>query len=275
MPPAVALVGFVKLAGFVVFAYYFALGRARTWRGLAAFVLFMAALLGFYAGFTLSVLEDSRLRDGHVVSGVVVEMYLPVGRGKTITTRGREGPKTGGSAYLMSEALGHWLAYGSVRTLMVDYHYPCSAGRGTCSSRDLVSPDLWSRLTVGQRVNVRQGADETVTARLDENPQITVALAEMGIAVLFFAGAGLLSGRLRLPLRPGYVAVEAVVTAVEEVKGRGATRWNVRFAYFDRNGHAQESVAEVAQPAWRPGDACEAVYLRETPGVATLTGAGV
>ena len=201
-------------------------------------------------------------------------MYWPDGRGHTVTTGGEQGPRTGGSMYLISEALAHWIAYGSLQKLMVDYWYGCSVGRGICYGRDLVGPDLWSRLSVGKTVNVRQGEDETVTARLDQNPQLTLALVQIGIAALFLTTAGWVSGRLKLPtLRHEYVSVDAIVTAVEEVKYRDVSRWRVRFAYFDGNGNAQESADEVTEPIWHPGDACAAVYRREAPDLATLAGA--
>src|SRR5262245_51821639 len=139
----------------------------------------MTGGLGLYEGFTVAVREDGRVRHGRVVSGVVVEKYQPVGGGHTITTRGKEGPWASSGGYLAAEPFARWFAYGSPRKLMVDYHYGCSVGRGTCSERDNVSADLWARLQVGAPVNVRQADDETGTARLDENPQMTFAIAEM------------------------------------------------------------------------------------------------
>src|SRR5262249_40040361 len=134
---------------------------------------------------------------------------------------------------------------------------------------------LWARLQVGAPVNVRQADDETGTARLDENPQMTFAIAEMGVSAVFLAVAGALTGRLKLsPSRPRWITVPAVVTTGEDVHYRDEKRWKVRFAYFDDHGNAQDSAAEVAQPNWKPGDACTVVYQPETPELATLSGRG-
>ena len=153
----------------------------------------------------------------------------------------------------------------------MDYRYPCDVGRGTCYGRDYVAPDLWERLEVGQAVNMRRADDEDRKARLDENPQRGLALAQVGISLLFLTAAGRVSGRLKLsPARQMYVTASAVVTGVERVDYRDATRWKVRFAYFDGNGHAQESADEVAQARWKPSDECVAVFRPEAPDVATL-----
>lgn len=62
----------------------------------------------------------------------------------------------------------------------------------------------------------------------------------------------------------------ATAIAVEPVKYRDATRWRIPFRYFDVSGIAQESADEVARDSWKPGDACLAVYRRDTPDLATL-----
>ena len=272
LPSPQGLILLIKSAGFVVLAYYLSLRRFPSIRGMVAFMFLMTGGLGLYGGFVLAAREDGRLRHGRVVSGVVVEKYRPAGAGRTITTRGAEGPWAKSGGYLIAEPLARWIAYGSPQALMVDYRYPCSVGSGTCAERDRVPPDLWSRLNVGAPVNVRQSDDETGTARLDENPQMSVALAEMGIAAAFLAAAGLLTGRLKLfPSRPRWVTVPAVVTTVEDVQYRDEKRWKVRFAYFDDRGNAQESAAEVAQATWKPGDPCTVVYQPETPELATLS----
>ena len=133
-----------------------------------------------------------------------------------------------------------------------------------------VGPGLWSRLEVGKAVNVRQADGESVTARLDENPQWGVAIAEMGFASLFLGIAALISGRWKPRARTKYMTAPAVVMAVEPVKYRDTTRWKVRFAYFDGNGDAQESADEVTQPTWKAGDDCIAVYRPDEPDLATL-----
>ena len=109
-----------------------------------------------------------------------------------------------------------------------------------------------------------------VPARLEDNPQLTLTLLRLAFSGMFFVGTAWLMGRFKAPHR--YVSVPATVTTVEEVNYLGAKRWKVRFAYFDQKGNAQESAAEVSQPGWRPGDACEAIYRQDTPDLATLTG---
>ncbi len=271
LPSPASLVLVLRLVAFVALAYYLSLHRLPTLKGIIASILLMIGMLGAYEGFTRAVQEDSRSRYGRVVPGVVEEMYQSNGSGKTYTPAGREGPHAGTSGMLIYEGLARLLAYGSARTRIVDYRYPCDAGRaGTCHGRDYVAADLYERLAVGRMVNVRQAEGETRTGRLDENPQWAIALWQMGIASMFLAGAGLLSGHLRVRTRAGYVTAPAVVMAVEPVEYRDAKRWKVRFAYFDGNGDAQESADEVAQPDWKAGDDCVAVFRPEEPGLATL-----
>ena len=44
----------------------------------------------------------------------------------------------------------------------------------------------------------------------------------------------------------------------------------MRFAYFDRDGAAQESADEVVTGHWKPGDECVAVYRQDRPSLATM-----
>jgi hypothetical protein len=70
---------------------------------------------------------------------------------------------------------------------------------------------------------------------------------------------------------PGrWVAAPAVVIAVEPVRHGEDARWRVRFAYFDREGVAQESADEVGSRAWNVGDSCIAVFQPTRPDLATL-----
>ncbi len=271
MPSPSGLVLVVQLIAFVVFAYVVSSGRFPGVRGVAAFVLLMIGLLGLYEGLTLAAREESRWRYGRVVSGVVVEKYRPDGTGHTIATTGRQGPHTGRSGFLISAMFAHWIAYGSPAIRIVDYRYPCAAGRqGTCSGRDYVGPEMWSRIAVGKTINVRQADTETVTARLDQNPQLLLSAAQIGVGALFLTAAALVSGRLKLRRRRKYLRAEAVVTSVRAVTYGDETRWKVHFAYFDQNGEVQESIDEVNQPTWKAGDACLAVYRPEIPDLATL-----
>jgi hypothetical protein len=88
-------------------------------------------------------------------------------------------------------------------------------------------------------------------------------------AVLLFI-AGVLAGRVILFRRREWLVVPAVVTAVEPVAYKDATRLRIRFAYFDPKGEPQESADEVVTGAWKPGDDCEAVLRADNPSVATL-----
>jgi hypothetical protein len=270
MPSAAGLVVIVKLIAFVTFAYHIRVQRMPTLSGIVAFILFMIGALGFYEGFVLAVREDSRVRYGQVVSGVVMEKYQAAGR-YTSSSTGRRGPHSGGSGFLMTRAFAHRMAHGTFAIRMVDYRYPCDAGRGTCHGRDYVGPELWNRVQVGAPINVRQAKGETTTARLDENSQRTLALAQIAFSAVFLAAAAWLTGRLKLSLpKRQYLTAPALVMAVEEVAYRDETRWKVRFAYFDQQGRAQESADEVSQSTWNRGDDCVAVYRPEAPDLATL-----
>lgn len=272
VPSANGLVFLVELVAIITLAYIWSVRGMPSWRGIVAFLLLGIGTLGLYDGLSLAAREESRLRHGRVMPGVVVEKYRPDGRGRTIATSRRQRFYAGRSGFLIAGKLAHWIAYGTPAVRMVDYRYPCAAGRqGTCSGRDYVSTDLWSRLSVGDPVNVRQGKGESVTARLDENPQLVLAAASIGVSAMFLTAAGLVSGRLRLrPRRRKYLRAEAVVTDVRPVAYGDEKRWKVHFAYFDDHGVAQESVDEVNQPTWKPGDACLAVYRPEVPDLATL-----
>jgi hypothetical protein len=242
LPSAAGLVTLVKLAAFVVFAYYLtSTGRWPRVSNIVAFVLLMIAVVGFYEGFTLAVREEARLRYGQVIPGVITEMYRSDGHGRTYATTGHEGPSAGVGTYLLTEPLARWLAYGSPRTLLVDYRYPCSVGRGVCFGRDYVGPDVWPALSAGKSINVRQNGTEGSTARLDENPQMRFAVAQLGVSAVFLFAAGVVSRRIRLlPARRKYLTTDGSITAVESVQYRDATRWKVRYAYFDDKGTAQE-----------------------------------
>ncbi len=116
---------------------------------------------------------------------------------------------------------------------------------------------------------------ETTTSRMDGNPRRATALADLGIGSLLLTAAGLVSGRLVLFRRRRWLTAPAVVTGVERLKHGDEVRWRIRFAYFDRNGQAQESADQVPQGSWKPGDSCVAVYRPEQPDLATLQSAPV
>ena len=49
-----------------------------------------------------------------------------------------------------------------------------------------------------------------------------------------------------------------------------AHRWRIRFAYFDPQGMAQESVDEMLNPPGKPGGDCLAVFPPERPDLASF-----
>ncbi len=243
----------------------------------AALLLAGAGVLIFLDGFSLGVLEESRARYGQVVSGVVEERLSSSGADGTRTiggrSWGRRGPTVRTTGFDAYEELARLLQTGSTDAWVVDYRYGCTVGVGTCRGRDFVARDLWMHLHAGQPINVRQSKDETSTARLDENPQFSLALIKTAIACGLLTLAAAISGRLTLFRRRRYLRADAVVTAVESVHyGGDATRWKIRFAYFDINGDAQDSADEVNDSSWKVGDHCYAVYRPEVPDLATLHG---
>jgi hypothetical protein len=237
-------------------------------RDVVALVLGIAGALVLYDGFSLAVREESRARYGQIGAGVVLGLYtsdatavLPVGYGA------RPSRTTGSNAY---QGIAHFLWTASLDEWVVQYRYPCASATGTCQGADFVDRDLWNRLHIGQTVNVRRSTDETMTARLDENPQRGLALVKTALAALLFALAGFVSGRLTLLPKRKYLQADAVVTSVERVRYGQDTRWKVRFAYFDVDGNAQDSADEVNDPSWKVGDDCYAIYRPQSPDVASL-----
>ena len=99
--------------------------------------------------------------------------------------------------------------------------------------------------------------------------RLGAGLPQMALGAALLLAAAIVSGQFG-PRRRTYLRARGVVTAVEPVTYGDETRWKVKFAYFDDRGTAQESVDEVSVPSWKPGEDCVAVYLPETPEVATL-----
>src|SRR4051794_34712698 len=155
-----------ELAMFVTAAYYVSTRGFPTLRGVGAFVILLVGLGGCYQGFLLAVREDARLRYGTVAAGVVVD-------------KRPNGPPV--IAPLLPGVVAQRIAYGSLDIRSVEYRYPCGGGIRTCAGRDYVSVSFWSRLRVGDAVNVRQGWNETESGRLDENPQLAFALWHLGL----------------------------------------------------------------------------------------------
>jgi hypothetical protein len=149
-------------------------------RGLTV-LLSIAGLVTLLDGFSLAVREDGRANYGRVVSGVVTRKFT---------------------------------SEGMFTAWVVDYRYPCRAAGSVCSGRDFVSPELWAELRSGHSVNVRQGAGETTSGRLDANPQSGTAMARTSLAFLLFALAWVADGRLSR-LRPKVRSAERPLSDVQ------------------------------------------------------------
>jgi hypothetical protein len=243
-----------QLAMFGAAAYYVSTRGFPKPREVVAFLILLVGLGGCWQGFLLAVREDARLRDGTVIAGIVVAQRP-------------DGPPVVGP--LLPRAVAQRVAYGSLDIRTVEYQYPCGGGTRKCSGRDYVSPDYWSRLRVGDVVNVRQGWNETETGRLDENPQLAFALWHLGLSSIIVYGAAALGGMLP-KRRLKYLSAPAVVLAVEPMHRGDEQRWKVRFGYIDGKGNAQESVDEVTVLTVKTGDDCIAVYRPTSPDLATL-----
>ena len=253
----------LNIAALAAFMYWL-WARERTDLGSTiAVVLAVGGGLVFLDGFRLAVLEESRARYGRVLSGVVEDV---ASSGASIWDASR----VQSNDLATYEGVCRFVQTLSRDEWMVSYRYPCAGGTETCREREYVTQRLWSRLHVGQAINVRQSVDETRTARLDENPQRGLALVKVAGACVLLGVAGLLSGHLKLFKRQKYIEADGVVTAVERVQYGDEIRWKVRFAYFDAKGIAQDSVDEVNDPSWKSGDDCRAVYRPQTPDLAAL-----
>lgn len=272
-----ALLSFLaKIATPVVVAYWLSIGKRFTVRGIVAYGLAVVGVLALFSGFDLAVTEEARARYGRVLPGVVVgklstlerdgTRYIGRGGGRNQNVRQ---PIVTINGFRTNDLLARWIAMGSPVAWVVVYSFPCSVSSG-CEVREFVDEAHWTRLHVGDNVNVRQADTEDRTARLDDNPQWGIAFANLGVAAVLLGAAGVMSGRMRLFPRREWLTAPAVVTAVEPVPYKDATHWRVRFAYFDRDGTAQESADEVVTGAWKPGDDCIAVYRRDEPALATM-----
>src|SRR5262249_46369915 len=105
-------------------------------------------------------------------------------------------------------------------TWVVDYRFPCTP-QADCLGHDFVPHALWARIERGGTVSVRQAEDESITSRLDDNPQWRVAFAYMGIGGAILLAGGLVSGRVDLSRRRRkWITAPAVVMAVEPVQYR-------------------------------------------------------
>jgi hypothetical protein len=269
----------VRLVATVVVAYQLSSRGRITIRGIVAFGLAAGGVMACIDGFMLGVTDENRVRYGHVSPGVVVEKFSSSGAQGTRRI-GRRGGRdqvhtqrvVTGKGFAFYEPLARLIVSGSAGAWVVDYRFPCGGGR-TCLDRDFVTEEEWLPLRAGSTINVRQADGETTTSRIDGAPRWRTALADLGIGGILMIAAGLLSGRLVLFRRRHWLTAPAVVTAVEPLKYGDEVRWRIRFAYFDRDGQAQESADQVVQGSWKPGDPCVAVYRPEQPDLATLQSA--
>jgi hypothetical protein len=201
----------VRLVAMVVVAYQLSSRGRITARGIVAFGLAAGGIMAFADGFMLGVTEEQRARYGRVSSGVVVEKFSSSGAQGTrrIGRRGgrdqaRTRPIVTAKGFAFYDPLARLIVTGSPAAWVVDYQFPCSAGR-SCFGRDFVTEEQWLPLRAGSTVAVRQADSETATARLDGSPRWATACADLGIGGLLLIAAGLVSGRLAL-VRPGATA---------------------------------------------------------------------
>jgi len=265
----------VKIAIPVVIAYWIVGGQPVKLRGVAAYACVGLGVLACYEGFDLARMEEARARYGRVTTGTIVEKFSSLERGGTRyigTWAGRDQihrrPIVTGRGFMLHQQLSRWIATGSPHAWVIEYQFSCDAPR-PCGGRDFVSEETWSRLRVGQGVDVREIADQPYSGRLDANPQWKMALIESGLGTLLLLAARLMSGRPLLRRRE-WITAPAVVLRVDPVSYRDATRWRIRFAYFDADGQAQESADEVVTGTWKAGDDCLAVFRRASPDLATM-----
>jgi hypothetical protein len=273
---AVWLTYLLKIAIPVAIAYTIVGGQPFKLRGVAAYAFAAVGVFAFYEGFDLARMEDARARHGRVTPGIVVEKLSTPERNGTRYIGpwgGRDQvhrlPVVTSDGFLAYQQLSRWIATGSPRAWVIAYHFPCDAPRH-CGGRDFVSEATWSRLRVGQMVNVRTIDDEPYSGRLDDNPQWTMALIELGLGTVLLLAARLVSGRPMLFRRREWITAPAVVVRVDPVEYPDATRWRIHFAYVDPDGQAQESAAEVVAGTWKAGDDCLAVFRRASPDLATM-----
>ena len=271
-----------KAALFFFVVYKLVDGGIKSLRTVAALVVAAVGLYVCYEGFDIARVEENRARYGTVEQGVILQklgsVEPPAPRNSSPGTSPRIRrrsffrnvvlPVFSADGFRPQQRLARWIATGSPTAWVIIYRYPCAAYH--CDARDFVSEATWSQLQVGQTVDVRRLVGEPKTERLEVNPQWTMAIIEMGIGAVILLGAHLLSGRPLFRQR-AWITAPAVVLRVEPFTlPDGALRQRIHFAYFDRQGNAQESADEVSTGTWKSGDDCLAVYQPKTPDLATL-----
>jgi len=256
------------IAMVVVWGFVLCNARPASGRTVAAVVLGVFGAIAACDGGTLAYLEYVRNNDGVVIAGVVTGKDTTRDQPRQRTRRRwRRRVSLTPEALRPHDFVGRLILTGSPWTWTVDYRYPCESASG-CRGKAVVSEAVWQRLQPGQSVNVRYPVEDSREGRLDEHPLVAMAVVHLVWGGSLLLAGAFLSGRLTRKVR--YLTAPAVVTAVETVPYRDATRWRIRFAYFDPSGTAQESADEVATDGWKCGDDCVAVFSPRRPDLATL-----
>ena len=242
--------------------------------GVFGLLIGVVGAMAAYDGATLAMREYERANSTRGTTGVVVrksssadpdrsERWVPRRRLRHV----RQWFPTEG--FHVHDVLGRLIRTGSPTAWIVDYRYECARAQG-CTGRDFVTEDLWHRLNPGQAVSVRRSNLENEFSRLDENPQRGRAIVDLAIGGALLFAAGRLLGYFKASRGRRYLTVPAVVIASDPVQYSDATRWRIRFAYFDPQGVAQETVNEVLTDAFKPGDECLAVFPSHQPDLASI-----
>jgi hypothetical protein len=247
-------------------------GRRTSARGGAAMLIGVVAVLATYDGIGLAIRESALAHDGRVTPGIIVRKHAPDARDGEAATAAE--PRSRRARRLraietwlgLHQSLAQLVLTGSRDEWVVEYRYECERSRG-CRGEQVVPESLWHRLRIEQPVSVRRENGDMDSSRLDEYTGSPRAIATLGSAVALLLIAVALTGRLTVPSRR-YLTAPAVVMAVEPIKYNDATRWRVRFAYFDPAGTAQESVSEVVVNTLKTGDDCVAVFSPDRPDLA-------
>ena len=256
---------------------YYLVTRKRTGGEVAAFLLAAAGALPFLDGGVTLVREFGRWEHGSVGSGVVTARYSSTGEDGSRTIGGSRFSRGSwqspwirtGTGFRTHDVVTRILLTGSTDAWVIDYRAPCDLPGG-CHFREFVRHDLWTRLQVGDRVNVRRAKYQNDRGRLDENSMWKVGAYNFAIGSSLGLLAALVVRGWRLPRRRKYRTAEAVITSVEAMRVGGKMQWRVGFAYFSADGRARQCEDEVYVPGLKPGDACSAVYPLDRPDLGTL-----
>jgi hypothetical protein len=261
----------------IVGVYYSLIGRERTrerTRGAGVgFVLAICAAFPLLDGGVLLVWEWGRREAAGVASTVIDAKYSSTGENGTRTIGGSRFSRPSrtvawlntSEGFRADDVLARVLLTGSKNAWVVEYRYACEASRG-CVQREFVSYELWSRLHVGQIVNIRAAKEPGDSGRIDENPMWNIAFAKLAIGGIVALAAALASASLTLRRRE-FLTVPAVITSIESVNAGGK---RVVFAYTAADGVTHESIDEVYAGNLKAGDDCLAVYPADRPHLGSL-----